>query len=232
MKKDFFWLIFFGLLGGIAGGYFFSFVVFTPANISELTIPSPIVVKNSNNKLENIISESSLASVGIQVFESNKLIRQGSGVIISSDGFIVTVADLAIANAVYQIYYEDKIIKARIVAVDYDLNLALLEIDNHLSNIIGLSDSEYKSGQEVTIVGKFFDLSGLTVYSQRGIISYITQKSKVVIDTLASKNLSGAMIMGDDGKFFGLAYLRNENIIMVRAASLDEFFTNYISNKN
>ena len=228
--KGFLTLLFFGLLGGIVGGYFFiSLSGFNSADISEAVVSLPTATAiPSHGFWEKIISEASLSTVGIQVFQSNRLLKQGSGIIVSSDGLIVTVGDLAASNAVYQVSYEDKIIRGKIISTDYNLNLILIKTENSYSNVASLGADNYHSGQEVVLMGKILDLSNSSTFSQKGMISYVTPKN-VVIDTSASTNLTGTGVVDSDGYFAGLAYLRNGKVNMVRGITVDNFFKTYSS---
>ncbi len=228
--KSFLTLLFFGLIGGIIGSYFFiSLNMPSSADISQTVVSVPTVsVTPSYGFWEKIISESAPSSVGIQVFQSNRLVKQGSGIIVSSDGLIATVGDLAVSNAVYQIFYEDKILRGKIAAVDYGLNLALIKTENLYSNVADLSSKDYRSGQEVILIGNIPDISRSASFSQKGMISYVAQKS-IIIDTLATNNLVGAGVVNSDGDFIGLTYLRNGKANMIQGAVVGEFFKVYIN---
>lgn len=230
MRKDFFKILFFGLLGGLSGSYFFiSMNDKYSAGITQAVIPAPVIsVIPDQGFWDKLVSESSVMSLGIQVFQADKLVKQGSGAVVSSDGLIVTIADLSAANAVYQIFYGDKILRGTVVARDYNLNLMLIKTDNPYSNVANLNEREYHSGQEVVLVGKVFDVSKPVVFSQRGTVSYIMEKS-AVIDTAVDKNLYGAGVFDASGDLIGLAYLRSGKVNLIRASSVEKFFQEYMN---
>lgn len=232
MRKDFLKILFFGLLGGLLGGYTFIFVSDKySANISQAIIPTPIIsIDPTQGFWDKIVFDSSFTSLGIQVFQSDKLIKQGSGAIVSSDGFVVTVADLLAPSAVYQIFYGDKILRGTLAAWDYNLNLALIKTDSSYSNVADLNDREYRSGEEIVLAGKLFDVSKPVIFSQRGTISYVTDKI-AAIDTVVNKNLPGVEVIDSRSNFIGLAYLRNGRVNLIRAVAIENFFREYLNKK-
>ena len=233
MKKDFLRLLLFGFLGGAIGAFGSVYISGKYlANISENLIPTPIVsLAPFLGFWEKIISENSSISVSIQVFQENKVVRQGSGIIVSSDGLVVTVADLSATGAVYQVFYGDKILVGTVVSRDYSRNLLLIKTDYAYPNVVDLSHKNYDNGQEVVLVGKLLDFAKPTTYSQRGTISYVTDKS-VLIDTVVSKNLYGHAIINRESNFLGLSYVRNGRVNLVRTNAIQNFLQEYITKTN
>lgn len=196
-------------------------------NLISTTTP----VSSGPNFSEKIIYESAQSSVGIQVFSGDHLVKQGSGIVISSDGLIATVADLAVSNGVYQVFYDDKILRGVAVAKDINKNLLLIKSENVYSKVADLSHTDYREGQSVTLVGKIIDLAKLSIFSQEGVANLI--KDKVyVLGTEAGNNLSGAEALDEDGKLIGISYLRSGKINLATVASIQNFFREYIEKLN
>lgn len=231
--KNFFKLFLASLLGALFG----SFLTLYSGNQSTAIIVSPTISSPASpvpapDLWEKISSQLSPSSVGIQVFQNNHLIRQGSGLIVSSDGLIVTSADLVISSGIYQIFYEDKIYRGTIVAKNYELNLLLLKTEALYSNVADLDVShDYQSGQEILMLGKIIELSKPAVVSQKGIISYITERT-IVIDSVANSYVLGTGIADSDGKFVGLGYLKKGKINIIKADAIDDFFREYLDKNN
>jgi len=230
VKKIFSQILLFSFFGGVIGT--FSSVYISGkylANISEVVTPTPVISRApSLGFWEKIISENSSTLVSIQVFQENKVTRQGSGIVVSSDGLVITVADLAAVGAVYQIFYDDKILRGTVVSRDYIHNLLLIKTDSAYPNVVDLSPKNYNNGQEIVLVGKILDFSKPTSYSQRGTISYITDKS-VLVDTIVNKNLYGHAIINTESNFIGLSYLRNGKVNLIRTNTIQNFLQEYIT---
>src|SRR3989338_1839415 len=116
-------LLFISLGGGVLGSFLF-FYIGLNEYISELptlnqkeesTSFPPSVSPQTQGMWEKIADESSLSTVGIQVFQENRLVRQGGALIVSSDGLVLTASDMFVTGGVYQIFYEDKISKGTVV---------------------------------------------------------------------------------------------------------------------
>ncbi len=224
MKKFFSQLLLFGFLGGVFGAIGFSYISGKYlANISETVTTPPIIsVAPSLGFWEKIISENSSTVVSIQVFQANQVTRQGSGIIVSSDGLIVTVGNLAVTGAVYQIFYDDKILVGTVISRDYDHNLLLIKTNYSYPNVVDLSPKDYDNGQEVALVGKLLDFSKPRINSQRGTISYVTDKS-IIIDAVVNRSLYGYAIINRESDFLGLSYLHNGRINLVRTSAIQDF---------
>ncbi len=224
-------LLFLGLLGGIVGSYFFNVITDrNSANVSGAVVSAPIVSATpSPGMWQSIVTKLSPSFVGIQAFSNDRALRQGSGIIVSSDGLIVTTADLATPKGtVYQIFYENTVLQATVVSVDSKINLMLLKTSSLDSNIAELhTSSDSQSGQEVVLIGKIFDLSKLVVASQRGTIGYATDKL-VILDTNPNPYLYGFGAADSDGKLQGLAYLRTGKVFLIPANLIETFFKSYI----
>lgn len=220
------------LFGALLGSFFTLYYGNQSALVTSPIISSPPSSTSVSELWEKISSRLSSGSVGIQVFQNNRLIRQGSGLIVSSDGLIVAPADMGISGGIYQVFYEDKIYKGTIVANSYKLNLLLLKTEALYSNVADLDTSHnYQSGQEILMIGKIIELSKPAVISQKGLISYITERS-VVIDSAPNSYLLGTGVANSDGKFIGLIYLRSGKINLIRSDSIDNFFREYLNKTN
>lgn len=243
MNNTFFRYFFAGLGGGLAGSLLILYFVQETSKIFDIygqilhqdpkaQVSTPVLPEPPLGLWEKLAVESSLSTVGIQVFQGDKLVRQGSGVIVSSDGLITATADLIYPNAVYQIFYEDKILKGTIVARDYKLNLLLLKSASSYSNVANLDTRKnYRSGQDILVVGKLFDLSKPTVISQKGVVSYITERT-VVLDIYPNSYISGSGAVNSDGRVIGIVYLRNGKVNLIQAGIVDDFFKNYLDKTN
>ena len=73
------------------------------------------------------------------------------------------------------------------------------------------------------MIGRFFDLSKPTLVSQRGIISYVTDKT-IVLDTILNNNLYGFGVTDTGGRFRGITYIRNGKVNLIKAELIENFF--------
>jgi len=228
-----------GLLGGVAGSFLFlllsanKFIIGTDSlrlsgQVLNLTTPIPVLTLAAG-LWEKIAADQSLSIVGIQVFLNNRLVKEGSGIIISSDGLVLTTADMAISGAIYQMSYEDQIIKGSIKSVDYNLNLLLLRAPSDFSKVAEFNASQdYKSGQEVLVVGKIIDITKPVLVTKQGIISYVAG-NKIVLDLVSNSYLSGAGVINANQRLIGISYLRSNKVQVIGAGTIDGFLRDYFS---
>lgn len=182
---------------------------------------------------QKIVVGQSFNFAAVQAFKDSQLLRQGSGIFLSSDGLIITTSDMALASAsVYQVLYEDRILRGNVVARDYIHNLALLQVGGSSDfNVpeLDFSDS-YQSGQELIIVGKFVNLSKPILFSQKTLINYIIGKS-IFLDAQPKSILNGGAVINDSGRIIGLSFIRSGKVYFVDSQTIDNFLKNYL-NKN
>lgn len=238
MNKSLLGIFFVAIGGGILGSFLF-FSIMT-GNYSILTgnfsqtkeetesatlLPSPSPIPGM---WERLISDSSYRSVAIQVFKDNKVIRQGGGIVVSSDGLVVTVADFLSANAVYQIFYEDQILKGSVVAWDFKSNLLLLKTSSSFSGIADLAVfSSYQTGEETTLIGRLVFFSKPIIVSQRATVSYSTDRV-TIFDTTANHYLQGFQIINSSGNLLGISTLKNGKINLIKASIISDFLKDHI----
>ena len=224
--------------GGILGFFIVSSLFSKPEanilrNISEPSAEEILVSKlpilsGKPDLWEKISADYALIFVGIQVFLNDKMARQGSGVILSSDGLIITTADLLVVGGVYQIFYGGEIYKGTVLARDFDLNLMIIKTIANYPSVVNIGNNyDYNSGREILLVGKLTDLSEPIIFSQRGVISHKT-KSSIYIDTTPNYYLSGSGIIDSAGRFIGISYLRNGGVRLINIQDIDTFFKDQI----
>ncbi len=243
MEKNSLKVFLIGFIGGIlgsslvflAGVDLFGSIGLIEMNSQSKLSENKIIISEpppvNPGRIERTVFETSANSVGIQVFKDGKLVNQGNGVIISSDGLISTIADLVVSGGIYQIFYEDKIVRGTIVAQNFKSNLLILKTFEAYSNVVNFSFGDgYQSGREILLVGRVINLGKPSVFSQKGIISYITDKT-VILDATANNYLKGAAAVDMSGRFLGLVYLRSGKLNLVKPELIKSFFDSYI-NKN
>lgn len=234
MKKYFPYLLS-ALCGSLIGAGVILQLAPTTPDTNQPT-PSAIPEEQRPGIWQKVVSDVSLNVVAVQTFQGSRLLRQGSGIVLSSDGLIVTTYDAAPARPasgsggpyLYQIAYGDKVLRAKLVARDYRQNLSLLKVDVSDLGIIPLSDSiPHTAGRELLLVGKFVDLSRPVDFAQRAIVHFATDKS-IALDTTTSAIISGSAALDISGKALGMAYVRGGKTYLIPVATLKGFLEGYL----
>ena len=176
---------------------------------------------------QKIVSDHVLNTVAIQSFKDGKITREGSGMIISSDGIIITTFDIVAGADLYQILHGDKILRAQLVRYDGFKNLALLKVSATDMKVTRLERShQFQPGQDIVVSGKLIELSNPIVFVQRGMISHILSKD-IVIDTDSNYFLNGSKVINNSGIVVGMAYLRSGAVRLITSEAMDDFVKNY-----
>lgn len=167
----------------------------------------------------------------VQSFKESRLLRQGNGIFLSSDGLIVTVSDVVPASAsVFQVLYEDKILRGKIVARDYAKNLAIIRVSGEADfNVpeLDLSDN-FQSGQELLIAGKFVNLSKPILFSQKTLINYMLDKT-IFLDVQPKNIFNGGALVNNSGRIAGMTFIRGGRTYSVNSVAIDAFLKNYLN---
>lgn len=188
-------------------------------------VPTPIVV--SPDFWQKIVSDHVLSTVAIQSFKDGKIIREGSGMVISSDGVIVTTFDVVAEADVYQVFHGDKILRAKLTRYDDFKNLALLKVVANDMNVTRLERNyQFQPGQDVIVSGKMVELSTSVVFAEKGMVSYIFSKG-IVVSVKPSYFLSGSKVINNSGAVVGMSYLRSGAVHLISAEAMDNFVKSY-----
>ena len=121
------------LIARLAGGRFLVALVGQEqrARIAEyLRVPALSVspTPGPRDSWQKVVADAMVSTVLVQTFSENRLVRTGTGVVVSSDGLIITTSDV-ISGQIYQITADDKIFKAKLLTRQAAVGLALLKID-------------------------------------------------------------------------------------------------------
>lgn len=180
---------------------------------------------------QKTVIEQSFNFAAIQSFKDSQLLRQGSGIFLSSDGLIGTTSDAVPASAsIFQVLYEDKILRGKIVSRDYAKNLALIKVAGAVDfNVPEFDFSDnFQSGQELIIVGKFVNLSKPILFSQKTLINYILGKS-IFIDAQPKNIFNGGALVNTGGRIIGMTFVRGGRVYSIGSATIDDFLKTHLN---
>lgn len=190
-------------------------------------VPTPTPTIASSDFWQKIVSDHVLSTVAVQSFKGGKIVREGSGIVISSDGVIITTFDAIAGADVFQVLHGDKILRARLVLYDGFKNIALLKVAATDMSATRLERNyQFHPGQDVVVSGKMVELSSPVVFAQKGMISYVLTKD-ITVDTEPNNFLSGSKVINNSGIVVGMAYLRNGAVRLITAESMDDLVKSY-----
>ncbi|MFZ2188132.1 MAG: S1C family serine protease [Candidatus Moraniibacteriota bacterium] len=201
-----------GLSGIIANRYIFprlaitkffgkyDFIKKSTENVTVINKTEQVFIKedSSINKIVNQVTSSVVNITSYTTSEKNSLsgkniiatqstIKNGTGVIVASDGLIVTYASAIIPeNAKYKVIVSDKnIYDATLLEIDSYSNLAFLKINASNLSVASFANSdEAKSGEKIIAIGS--DLPASAPFFAAGILSSFNPSYNLSEKTIAS----------------------------------------------
>lgn len=202
-----------GVIGGIFGSqilwpYFIERPLFYAYDLN----PSPIyltenktIIVQENTALKEAIREAEKSVIGIKAANKIKVL-QGSGLIATSDGLVVTLADLVPAGSAFNLFIEGEKVKFQVLKRDLKENLALIKIEKEGLSTVSFADLEkITAGERVFLAGFIFDKTGespvLTV--NEGIIKSLN-KDFIKTNIFEKGDIEGSSLFDIKGNFIGL----------------------------
>jgi S1-C subfamily serine protease len=153
----------------------------------------------------------SLGSVAIQTYSGTVLVRSAAGVVVASDGLIVTTATAAPYGAtggyLYQVTTSDgAVARARRVAYDAANGLVLLKAETTELGTVPFTSQAVHAGDELTAIGATVLLSRYAPVIVPAAVVYAADERQVAIslDRTYMTMLQGARLVDGQGRTLGL----------------------------
>ena len=204
------------------------------AETKEITIQENIALENAIEKTEKVV-------VGIQTNTTKGKILRGSGLIVTSDGLILALAELFPKNSSttiwtegtpYDFSLEDGGVK--ILKKDLDSNLCLIKVETNNLNTSGFFDCDkIKLGQRVFLIENMFDAESKKEIAPKravnqGIIKYF-DKDFVYTDiteqeTATGNPCNGSPLFSIDAQVIGINFIDKQGgLITIPSSTLRDF---------
>jgi len=226
---NFFLILIIGGLGGILADQFllpylatiplFSKIGFIHQVSNGTTIINPTerIIITENTSIEQAISKINPCLVTVQSYQNKRITSQGTGFIVTSDGLIITAANLVPVKAdKYLVFRNNHSIEAQVIKRDLENNLALLETEETNLPVVSLTDLEnLQLGQRIILIGSELVKNELKQFVNLGIIRSIdTTVLKVNLieeDELAN----GGPLINVKGEVIGLNLIDSKGLIKI-----------------
>jgi len=208
-----------GMIGGIfADQIFWPYFVERPLFYQYRLEQSPIYVTEQkeitvqeNIALRNTIQRVEKAVVGVRTKTKTGKILEGSGLIVSSDGLVVTLADLVPSGSDINFFWEGKSVSFQILKRDLDENLALIKIEETNLATTGFADLEkIKLGERVFLLGIIFEKEGTPEKVVNEGIVKTFDSNLIQTNIIEDSPLSGSPLFNIEGNALGLNIIDRE----------------------
>jgi len=204
-----------GMVGGIfadqilwpyfvEGPFFYNQLANFPVSISEtkkITIQENVALQEAVEKIEKAV-------VGIKTKTKDGKTILGSGIVVTSDGLIVTLAELVPREGDFVFFVDGKTPDWQILKRDVKNNLVLIKVEEKDLATIGFADfNGLKLGERVFLVGVIWEKTGSLKMVNEGIVKFFSQDEKngYIRTNIFEKNtLSGSALFNIKGELLGL----------------------------
>ena len=186
--------------------------------IREITVRENEALTSAIEKVESVI-------VGIKSQTSNNNFLEGSGLIVTSDGFVVVLMDFAPKYATSTVFIDGKSLPLRLLKQDSKTGLALLKVESNNLPTVGFADfGRLKLGQRVFLVGADFKSSTSSI--EKMVSEGIVQKfSSLVIETSMSEGdeAKGSILFNVSGEVLGINEINSKGkVIAIPVSKIKE----------
>lgn len=225
-----------GILGGLFASqvlepyllevpFFYKYVTPAPIYINKtekIVIQENVAIINAVEKVEKTV-------VGVRTITKKGKVLEGSGLILTSDGLSITLADLVPKGGDFNFYFEGKKLKYQILKRDLKENLALIKLEeNNLATASFGNTDKIKLGGRVFLIGVIFEEATTTKesypkkFTNEGIIKYFSQT--LIQTNISEKKAAGTALFDIEGNVLGLNYVAQEReVISIPITNLRKF---------
>ena len=188
--------------------------------IKEITIQENVALKNAIEKVEKVV-------IGAKTVTKSQEVLEGSGLIVTADGLLVTLAELVPQGSNFSFFIEGQPANFQILKRDLKENLALVKIEKTNLPTVSFADLEkLKLGERVFLVGVIFDTQKITPPGRvvnEGIVKSFSQD--FIKTNIFEKNiLKGSPLFNIEGEVLGINEIDSEgNIIAIPISKIKSF---------
>ena len=220
----------FGMAGGIfADQIFWPYFVERPLFYQYNLDNKPVYVKETkevvireNFALQDAILKAEKAVVGVKTKMPSGRIIEGSGLIVTSDGLMVTLTELIPAGSAFTFFVEGKPLPYQVLKRDSGNNLALVKLEGSNFTTVAFADFEkLRRGERVFLISKSGSLEGEMMVNE-GIVKTFDENF-IQTNIFEETRVLGSPLFDIEGRFLGLNTINRKGqvsalpIIKIRA---------------
>ena len=188
--------------------------------------PTEKITITENIAIEQAIEKVSPCLAVIHSYQNKKLLSQGTGFFLTSDGLIITSDDLVFSQATqYLVYRNSHSLAVQLVKRDLVNKLALFKVEENNLPVVSLIDlKDVKLGQRVILIGAELVGSQLNKFVNLGIIRSISQATLTLNLNEESRLANGSPLINVKGEVIGLNLVDDKGLLKtVPADKIKEF---------
>jgi len=162
----------------------------------EITIQENVALQNSIEKVDKTV-------IGVKTKTEEKIL-EGSGLILTSDGLIITLASLIPQGYKFSFFVDGELTHYQVLKRDLKENLALVKLEkNNLPTVSFANFEKIKLGERVFLVGAVFKEGEMKKVTNEGIVKYF-DKDLIETNIFETNLLRGSPLFNIKGEVLGL----------------------------
>ena len=180
-----------------------------------------------NTALKKAVEQVEKSVIGIRTITQYNNALEGSGLIVTSDGLAVTLAELVPLNSDFSVYVDGLLVSAQVLKRDLAGNLALVKIDqNNLHTLSFVEEDKIKLGERIFLLGITFDNGDINKVVNEGSIRFLSE-DLIETNMFDSQSLLGSPLLNIEGQFLGLNFLNLEGRVVTLPIGKIKTFTGF-----
>lgn len=218
-----------GMVGGIFASeifwpYFIEKPLFHEYRLEQhpvyVTEKKEIIIRE-NIALQEAIIKVEKAVAGVRSQSKTGKILEGSGLIVTSDGLLVTLAELVPHGSDFSFFIDNKTVSYQILKRDLQGNLALVKLgENRLPTVVFADFNKLKLGERVFLVAAT-SASDRTV--NEGIVKKI-DKDLIETNIMETSEINGSPLFNISGELAGLNFVNSQGqVVAIPISKIKEF---------
>jgi len=161
--------------------------------------------------------------VAIQSFSGGRVVRHGTGVIMTEDGFVVTLNTIvpSFVSSV-QVWANEQPHRAEVVSRDWSNNLALLKIDAGGLGVVSFNEEMPKLADSLLVVGKYVSFNSTGLVIEPALVTRV-QSNVFELKTDYNEGVFGGVLINKDAGVLGVVDYKNRTLVTIGQDTLKEF---------
>jgi S1-C subfamily serine protease len=169
-----------------------------------IVYPKEVVIIRENSALEDAVDKVGKTVVGIKASKKNGQTIEGSGLILTSDGLLITLNSLLPAGYIFNVFLDGETVPFQVLKRDPNQNLALIKIEKNNLQTTGFADfGKIEIGERIFLVGALFEKAGLKKTVNEGVVKNFNE-SLIKTNIIEETNLAGSSLFDIEGNLLGI----------------------------
>lgn len=180
-----------------------------------------------NTAIRDSVEDVLPAIIGVKTKTASGEILEGSGIVLTSDGLLVTLAELVPKGSEFSFFVDGKWPTFQILKRDLENNLALIKVDKGGLKSRGFVDIEkIKLAEPLFLAGFEFSTTTPQNIVNTGIITSFN-KNLIETNIFEKKNISGSPLFDIEGKVVGLSFLGTDGRVLAVPVNIVRTFAGF-----